>query len=440
MQIQDVRARELLDSRGNPTLEVDVILGDGTLGRAIVPSGASTGAYEAVELRDNDKGRYGGKGVLNALGHVSGELREVVTGRDADDQAGLDRAMIEADGTPNKGRLGANAILGVSLAAARAAANAHGQPLYRYLGEVYAPGSTVATLPVPMCNVLNGGAHASDSTDFQEFMFMPVGAPTFREGIRQVVECYQQLKRILGERGLNTNVGDEGGFAPSLATNRGAVELLVEAIEAAGHTPGDGISIALDPATTELWRPNADGDGGRGGKYDLEREGRVVTSAELAQLWGEWVRDFPIVSIEDGMAEDDWDGWKQVTSELGERVQLVGDDLLVTNIERLQRGIDERAANAILIKLNQIGTLTETLQAIKMAQDAGWNAVISHRSGETEDTTIAHLAVATAAGQIKAGATARTDRTAKYNELLRIEEELGTDAVYPGRSIFGRGS
>ncbi|MDA0351625.1 MAG: phosphopyruvate hydratase [Chloroflexi bacterium] len=440
MQIQDVRARELLDSRGNPTLEVDVILGDGTLGRAIVPSGASTGAYEAVELRDNDKSRYGGKGVLTALGHVSGELREVVTGRDADDQAGLDRAMIEADGTPNKRRLGANAILGVSLAAARAAANGHGQPLYRYLGEVYAPGSTVRTLPVPMCNVLNGGAHASDSTDFQEFMFMPVGAPTFREGIRQVVECYQQLRRILGERGLNTNVGDEGGFAPSLATNRGAVELLVEAIEAAGQTPGEGMAIALDPAATELWSPNSDSDGGRGGKYDLEREGRVVTSAELAELWGEWVRDFPIVSIEDGMAEDDWDGWKQVTSELGDRVQLVGDDLLVTNIERLQRGIDEKAANAILIKLNQIGTLTETLQAIKMAQDAGWNAVISHRSGETEDTTISHLAVATGAGQIKAGATARTDRTAKYNELLRIEEELGADAVYPGASIFGRGS
>ncbi len=431
MQIQDVRARELLDSRGNPTLEVDVELGDGTVGRAIVPSGASTGAYEAVELRDNDADRYGGKGVLTALGHVRGELRELLTGRDADDQTGLDRAMIEADGTSNKGRLGANAILGVSLAAAQATANAHRQPLYRYLGEHYAPGSSVGTLPVPMCNVLNGGAHASDSTDFQEFMFMPVGAPSFREGIRQVVECYQQLKRILGERGLNTNVGDEGGFAPSLSTNRGAVELLVEAIEAAGQRPGEGMAIALDPATTELW---ADG------KYDLEREGRVVTSDELAQLWGEWVRDFPIVSIEDGMAEDDWDGWKTVTAEHGDSVQLVGDDLLVTNIERLQRGIDERAANAILIKLNQIGTLTETLQAIKMAQDAGWNAVISHRSGETEDTTISHLAVATGAGQIKAGATARTDRTAKYNELLRIEEDLGSDAVYPGASIFGRQS
>jgi len=440
MRIQDVRARELLDSRGNPTLEVDVELGDGTVGRAIVPSGASTGAYEAVELRDGDAGRYGGKGVLIAIGHVRGELRELLNGRDADDQAGLDRAMIEADGTPNKGRLGANAILGVSLAAAQATANAHRQPLYRYLGEHYAPGATIGTLPVPMCNVLNGGAHASDSTDFQEFMFMPVGAPTFREGIRQVVECYQALKRILGERGLNTNVGDEGGFAPSLATNRGAVELLVEAIEAAGHTPRDGIAIALDPATTELWVPDSESDGGRGGKYDLEREGRVVSSAELAQLWGEWVRDFPIVSIEDGMAEDDWDGWKTVTAEHGDRVQLVGDDLLVTNIERLQRGIDERAANAILIKLNQIGTLTETLEAIKMAQDAGWNAVISHRSGETEDTTIAHLAVATGAGQIKAGATARTDRTAKYNELLRIEEDLGADAVYPGASIFERGS
>ena len=436
MRIQDVRARELLDSRGNPTLEVDVELGDGTLGRAMVPSGASTGAYEAVELRDGDAGRYGGKGVLNALGHVRGELRELLIDRDAEDQAGIDRAMIEADGTPNKGRLGANAILGASLAAANATARAHGLPLYRYLGEHFAPGTPITTLPVPMCNVLNGGAHASDSTDFQEFMFMPVGAPTFREGIRQVVECYQQLKGILRERGLNTNVGDEGGFAPSLATNRGAVELLVEAIEAAGHRPGDGIAIALDPATTELWSPNSSSDGGRGGAYDLEREGRIVNSGELAALWGEWVRDFPIVSIEDGMAEDDWDGWKQVTSELGDQVQLVGDDLLVTNVERLQRGIDERAANAILIKLNQIGTLTETLQAIKMAQDAGWNAVISHRSGETEDTTIAHLAVATGAGQIKAGATARTDRTAKYNELLRIEEDLGANAVYPGASIF----
>ena len=431
MQIQDVRARELLDSRGNPTLEVDVVLSDGTLGRAIVPSGASTGAYEAVELRDGDASRYGGKGVLTAIGNVHGTLREAVTGRDADDQSGLDAAMIEADGTSNKGRLGANAILGVSLAAAKAAAKAAGLPLYRYLGEHYTPGAAITTLPVPMCNVLNGGAHASDSTDFQEFMFMPVGAPTFREGIRQVVECYQQLKRILGERGLNTNVGDEGGFAPSLATNRGAIELLVEAIEAAGQTPGEGMAIALDPAATELWRDGA---------YHLERERRVVSPAELASLWSEWVRDFPIVSIEDGMAEDDWDGWKQVTAEHGDQVQLVGDDLLVTNIERLQRGIDERAANAILIKLNQIGTLTETLQAIRMAQDAGWNAVISHRSGETEDTTIAHLAVATRAGQIKAGATARTDRTAKYNELLRIEEELGADAIYPGASVFGGGS
>ena len=440
VRIHDVRARELLDSRGNPTLEVDVELGDGTFGRAIVPSGASTGAYEAVELRDGDAARYGGKGVLNALGHVRGELRELLIGRDADDQAGIDRAMIEADGTPNKARLGANAILGVSLAAARATALAHRQPFYRYLGEHYAPGAAIGTLPVPMCNVLNGGAHASGSTDFQEFMFMPVGAPSFREGLRQVVECYQQLKRILGERGLNTNVGDEGGFAPSLATNRGAVELLVDAIEAAGQRPGDGIAIALDPATTELYRPNAGSDSGRGGSYDLEREGRVVNSAELGALWAEWVRDFPIVSIEDGMAEDDWDGWTQLTSEIGDQVQLVGDDLLVTNIERLRRGIDERAANAILIKLNQIGTLTETLEAIRMAQDAGWNAVISHRSGETEDTTIAHLAVATGAGQIKAGATARTDRTAKYNELLRIEEDLGADAVYPGASVFEPGS
>jgi enolase len=426
-----VRARELLDSRGNPTLEVDVDLGDGTFGRAMVPSGASTGAYEAVELRDGNTARYGGKGVLNAIDHVRGELRELLIGRDADDQAVIDRAMVDADGTPNKGRLGANAILGVSLAVARATAEGRKQPLYRYLGEHYAPGATISTLPVPMCNVLNGGAHASDSTDFQEFMLMPVGAPSFREGLRQVVECYQQIKRLLGERGLNTNVGDEGGFAPSLATNRGAMELLVEAIDAAGYEPGAGISIALDPATTELYRD---------GSYHLECEGRVVSSAELGELWGEWVRDFPIVSIEDGMAEDDWDSWSQLTQTVGDRVQIVGDDLLVTNIERLRRGIDERAANAILIKLNQIGTLTETLEAIRMAQDAGWNAVISHRSGETEDTTIAHLAVATGAGQIKTGATARTDRTAKYNELLRIEEDLGADAHYPGGSVFGAAS
>ncbi len=429
MNIREVRARELLDSRGNPTLEVDVELDNGTVGRAMVPSGASTGAYEAVELRDGDPARYGGKGVLTAVDHVRTELRQLVIGKPAEDQAALDRAMIGLDGTPNKGRLGANAILGVSLGAARAAALNANQPLYRYLGEHYAPGTPATTLPVPMCNVLNGGAHASNSTDFQEFMFMPIGAPTFREGLRWVVECYQQLKKLLAARGLNTNLGDEGGFAPSLETNRGAITLLVEAIESAGYRPGDQISIALDPATSELWN---------NGKYELKREGRTVTSAELVELWAEWVRDFPIVSLEDGMAEDDWDGWAQLTASIGDQVQIVGDDLLVTNIERLKRGIDERSANSILIKLNQIGTLSETLDAIRMAQDAGWTAVISHRSGETEDATIAHLAVATGAGQIKTGATARTDRTAKYNELLRIEEELGDDAIYPGASIFKR--
>jgi enolase len=429
MNIREVRARELLDSRGNPTLEVDVELDNGTVGRAMVPSGASTGAYEAVELRDSDPARYGGKGVLNAVDHVRTELRQVVIGKPAEDQAAIDRTMIELDGTPNKSRLGANAILGVSLGAARAAALNANQPLYRYLGEHYAPGTPATTLPVPMCNVLNGGTHAANSTDFQEFMFMPIGAPTFHEGLLWVVECYQQLKRMLAERGLNTNLGDEGGFAPSLETNRGAIALLVDAIEAAGYRPSDQISIALDPATTELWND---------GNYELKREGRSVTPAELVDLWAEWVRDFPIVSLEDGMAEDDWTGWNQLTERVGNQIQLVGDDLLVTNIERLKRGIDEHSANSILIKLNQIGTLTETLQAIRMAQDAGWTAVISHRSGETEDTTIAHLAVATGAGQIKTGAPARTDRTAKYNELLRIEEELGDAAIYPGASAFTR--
>jgi len=429
MNITDVNARELIDSRGNPTLEVDVALDDGTVGHAMVPSGASTGAYEAVELRDGDAARYSGKGVLTAVDHVRTELRELVIGRPVEDQASLDRAMIELDGTPNKGRLGANSILGVSLAAARAAALNANQPFYHYLGEHYAPGTPITTLPVPMCNVINGGAHASNSTDFQEFMFMPIGAPTFREGLRWVIECYQQLKRMLAERGLNTNLGDEGGFAPSLDSNRGAITLLVDAIEAAGYQPGPQISIALDPATTELWND---------GKYALKREGRTVTSAELIDLWAEWVRDFPIVSIEDGMAEDDWTGWNQLTQRIGSQTQIVGDDLLVTNIDRLKRGIDERAANSILIKLNQIGTLSETLEAIRMAQDAGWTAVISHRSGETEDTTIAHLAVATGAGQIKTGAPARTDRTTKYNELLRIEEALGDAAIYPGASIFNR--
>ena len=424
MEIIDVRARELLDSRGNPTVEVDVELFDGTLGRALVPSGASTGAYEAVELRDGDLERYGGKGVLKAVENVETILGPALIGMSAFDQAAIDQRMVEEDGTPNKARLGANAILGVSLAVAKAAATATDQPLYRYLGGVDA-----RVLPVPMANVLNGGAHAADSTDFQEFMIVPVGAPSFREGIRWVAETYQALKKTLSERGLNTNVGDEGGFAPTLGTNREAMDLLMRAIEATGRRPGDDMAIALDPAASELY---ADGI------YHLKREGRDVTSEELAAIWSDWARDYPVISIEDGMDEDDWAGWQLLTERIGDRVQLVGDDLFVTNIERLGRGIDTGAGNAILIKLNQIGTLTETLAAIRLAHTNGYRAVISHRSGETEDTTIAHLSVATGAGQIKTGAPARTDRNAKYNELLRIEETLGSAALYAGRSAFRR--
>ncbi|MEI6135908.1 MAG: phosphopyruvate hydratase [Chloroflexota bacterium] len=424
MEIIDVRARELLDSRGNPTIEVDVELFDGTVGRALVPSGASTGAYEAVELRDGDLSRFGGKGVLNAVENVETILGPALLGMSAFDQAAIDQRMVEEDGTPNKARLGANANLGVSLAVEKAAAIATDQPLYRYLGGVDA-----RVLPVPMCNVLNGGAHAANSTDFQEFMVVPVGAPTFREGLRWVVETYQALKKTLAERGLNTNTGDEGGFAPTLATNREAMDLLMRAIEATGRHPGDDIAIALDPATSELYS---------NGVYHLKREGRDVSSEELAALWTEWARDYPVLSIEDGMDEDDWAGWQLLTQSIGDRVQLVGDDLFVTNIERLGRGIDQRAANAILIKLNQIGTLTETLAAIRLAHTNGYRAIISHRSGETEDTTIAHLVVATGAGQIKTGAPARTDRTAKYNELLRIEEALGDGAIYAGRNAFRR--
>jgi len=424
VEIIDVHARELLDSRGNPTIEVDVELEDGSFGRAIVPSGASTGAYEAVELRDGDAARFGGKGVLKAIEHVVDELATAVIGVNGLDQAAVDRAMIEADGTPNKARLGANAILGVSLAVAHAGAEATAQPLYRYLGGVDA-----RVMPVPMCNVLNGGAHATNSTDFQEFMLMPVGAPTFREGLRWIVECYQALKSILHAQGFATTVGDEGGFAPTIPTNRGAMDLLMQAMEKAGRRAGDEIAIALDPAATELFKD---------GKYVLEREGRTVTGAELADLWADWAKSYPIVSIEDGMAEDDWDGWKAVTDRIGDTVQLVGDDLFVTNIERLGKGIELGVANAILIKPNQIGTLTETMEAIRLAHTNGYRAVISHRSGETEDTTIAHLVVATGAGQIKTGAPARSDRNAKYNELLRIEEALGEDAVYPGMSAFRR--
>ena len=426
--IEQVRAREILDSRGNPTVEADVVLADGSLGRAAVPSGASTGAHEAVELRDGDAARYGGRGVLHAVGHVEEALQTAVRGMDATAQAAVDGALIEADGTPNKANLGANAVLAVSLATAKAAAVSARLPLYRYLGG-YLGDADARLLPTPMCNVLNGGAHAENSTDFQEFMIVPVGAPTFREGLRWSSEVYHALRGLLSERGLGTTVGDEGGFAPSLDTNDAAVELLVEAIELAGRRPGDEIAIALDPATTELYRAD---------RYELAREGRSLSSGELAELWAGWADRYPIVSIEDGMAEDDWAGWSGLQARLGDRVQLVGDDVFVTNIERLQRGIDERAANAILIKLNQIGTLTETLDAIRLAQSAGFATVISHRSGETEDTTIAHLVVATNSGQIKTGAPARSDRTAKYNELLRIEEDLGASARYAGASAFAR--
>jgi enolase len=420
--IASVHAREILDSRGNPTVEVEVRLDDGSVGLAAVPSGASTGAHEAVELRDGDPTRYGGKGVQRAAANVNGEIAAAVRGLRATDQAALDARLIALDGTPNKARLGANAILGVSLAVAKAAAASVGLPLYRYLG-----GPNAVTLPVPMYNILNGGKHAADSTDFQEFMVMPVGAPSFREALRAGAEIYHALKTLLHQRGLGTGVGDEGGFAPSLPGNRDAVEVVLEAIQAAGYRPGEDVLLALDPATSELYQ---------NGAYVLAKEGRTLTSDELAALWQDWCDRYPIISLEDGMAEDDWSGWVELTRRLGRRVQLVGDDLFVTNTERLSRGIREHAANAILIKLNQIGTLTETLTAVEMAKRAGWTAVISHRSGETEDTTIADLAVALNTGQIKAGAPARSERVAKYNRLLRIEEELADAARYAGRDAF----
>jgi enolase len=421
-QIEQVHARQILDSRGNPTVEVELALRSGAAGRAAVPSGASTGEFEATELRDGDKSRYLGKGVEQAVANVNGEIAEAVSGRDATDQQGLDRALIALDGTPNKSRLGANAILGVSLAAAHAAAAEEGLPLYRYLG-----GEAAHVLPVPMMNVLNGGAHADNSVDFQEFMIVPVGAPSFREGLRMGTEVFHALKATLHDRGLGGGVGDEGGFAPNLGSNEEALQMLVAGIEAAGYTPGEDIAIALDPATSELFE---------GGVYDLEHEGRKLSAAELAAYWAELAGKYPILSIEDGMDEEDWDGWKALTDAIGDRVQLVGDDLFVTNTERLQRGIDAGVANSILVKVNQIGTLTETLEAIGMARGAGYTAVMSHRSGETEDVTIADLAVATGCGQIKTGAPSRSDRVAKYNQLLRIEEELGADAAYPGRGVF----
>jgi enolase len=424
--IEHVHARQILDSRGNPTVEVEVRLAAGAIGRAAVPSGASTGEFEAVELRDGG-GAYGGKGVTRAVGNVNGELADAVKGLDAADQAALDRAMIDLDGTPNKGRLGANAILGVSLAAAHAAAAETGQPLWRYLG-----GEDARILPVPMMNVLNGGAHADNRVDFQEFMVMPVGATSFADALRKGAEVFHALKKTLHDRGLGTAGGDEGGFAPDLESNKAALEMLVAGIEAAGYTPGEDVAIALDPAVSELHKGDAD-------VYDLEHEGRRLTSAELTDYWAGVLDRYPVVSLEDGMAEEDWDGWKALTDRLGDRVQLVGDDLFVTNTERLKRGIDMGVANSILIKVNQIGTLTETLEAVEMARAAGYTAVMSHRSGETEDTTIADLAVATGCGQIKTGAPSRSDRVAKYNQLLRIEESLGDNAQYLGRSVLRAG-
>jgi enolase len=419
--IESIRAREILDSRGNPTLEAEVRLAGGTIGRAAVPSGASTGRHEAVELRDDDQARFNGKGVLKAVANVNKEIAAAITGMTATEQASIDQKLIELDGTANKSRLGANAILGASLAVAHAAANWLGVPLYRYLDE------EAHTLPVPMFNILNGGRHAADSTDFQEFMVMPAGARNFSHALRIGAEVYHSLKSVLRDKGLNTNVGDEGGFAPSLPSNREAVELIITAIEKAGYKPGRECFIALDPASSEFYQD---------GKYILKREGASLTSHEMVSYYADWVASYPIISIEDGMAEDDWDGWQLLTQKLGGKIQLVGDDLYVTNVERLRQGISRKASNAILIKLNQIGTLSETIAAIKMAKQAGWAAVISHRSGETEDTTIADLAVGQETGQIKSGAPCRAERTAKYNRLLKIEAELGERANFSALKAF----
>jgi enolase len=420
--IDEILAREILDSRGNPTIEVEVQLESGDIGRAAVPSGASTGAHEAVELRDDDLDRYGGKGVQNAVANVNELIADELWGFDALDQVALDEYLIAMDGTANKGKLGANAILGVSLATAKAAAEALGLPLYRYIGGVAA-----RTLPVPMMNILNGGKHAMDGPDFQEFMAMPVGAPSFSDALRWGAETYHALKKVLKDRGYNTGVGDEGGFAPSLKSNEEALELIVEAIQRAGYSPGSDIFIALDPAASEVYD---------NGKYNLKKEGRSLTGEEMIDFYQAWVEKYPIISIEDGLAEDDWENWILMQERLGSRIQIVGDDLLVTNVQRLKMGIERKAANSILIKLNQIGTLTETLAAIEMAKRAGWTAVVSHRSGETEDTTIADLVVATNAGQIKTGAPARSDRVAKFNQLLRIEEELAETAAFAGMGAF----
>jgi len=420
--IIDIIGRQILDSRGNPTVEVDVVLEDGSMGRAAVPSGASTGAHEAVELRDGDKSRYGGKSVLKAVEAVNVAIAEQLVAMDAEDQVAIDEAMIELDGTPNKGKLGANAILGVSLAVAKAAAEAAGLPLYRYVG-----GTSARILPVPMMNIVNGGAHADNPIDFQEFMIMPIGAPSFSEGLRMGSEIFHTLKKKLHDAGHNTNVGDEGGFAPNIKSAEAALDFVMQAIEAAGYKPGEDVALALDPAATEFFKDGA---------YVYEGERKTRDPKAQAKYLAKLVANYPIVSIEDGMAEDDWEGWKALTDLIGDKCQLVGDDLFVTNVTRLSRGIKEKTANSILIKVNQIGSLTETLAAVEMAQRAGYTAVMSHRSGETEDSTIADLSVATNCGQIKTGSLARSDRTAKYNQLLRIEEELGAQAIYAGRNAL----
>ena len=422
--IESVYAREVLDSRGNPTVEVEVVLESGAQGRAIVPSGASTGAFEAVELRDGDKSRYLGKGTQTAVDNVNNIIAEQLEGMESTDQPAIDALLIELDGTHNKGKLGANAILGVSMAVARASAEELGLPLFQYIGGVNAK-----QLPVPMMNILNGGEHADNSVDVQEFMILPVGAPTFKEGLRMGAEVFHSLKKVLSERGLACGVGDEGGFAPNLGSNREALELIVEAIEKAGYKPGDDVRLGLDVAATEMYDKETK-------LYDLKHEGKKLTAEEMVDLYEDWATNFPIITIEDGLDEEDWDGWKVLTERLGKKIQLVGDDLFVTNTERLERGIEAGVANSILIKVNQIGTITETLDAIEMAKRAGYTAVISHRSGETEDTTIADLAVAVNAGQIKTGAPSRTDRVAKYNQLLRIEEMVGEQARYCGMKSF----
>ena len=426
--IIEVHARQILDSRGNPTVEVDVLTDDGALGRAAVPSGASTGIHEAVELRDDDKKKYGGKGVMKAVKNVNDIIAKEIAGFDVSQQAAIDEMMISLDGTPNKGKLGANAILAVSMAVAKAAADEAGLPLFRYIG-----GTNAKTLPIPMMNILNGGAHADNKIDFQEFMVMPVGASSFSEGLRWGVEIFHALKSVLKKRGFSTNVGDEGGFAPNIQSNEEAIETVMEAINASGYKTGSQIVIAMDAANSELWDAKKK-------KYVFHKSsGKALSSDELVKFWEKWVKQYPIVSIEDGMAEDDWNGWKSLTQAVGEKCQLVGDDLFVTNVERLQTGIDKKIANGLLVKVNQIGTLTETINAVSLAQTNGYNTIMSHRSGETEDTTIADLAVALNCGQIKTGSASRTDRIAKYNQLIRIEEMLGSTGVYPkGKVKFGK--